>query len=116
MVKVEDLSRLIRNIRHNSLVFKPHSLSLPELFIPFSELVRPATTPFYAKLDQTLASFDFATRERERSHGCPRADDRSGGRQPPDHARRRMAARQLLSDRGADSDRKSVGQRKIGNL
>src|ERR1039458_4202279 len=64
MVKVEDLSRLIRNIRHNSLVFKPHSLSLPELFIPFSELVRPATTPFYAKLDQTLASFDFATQAR----------------------------------------------------
>src|ERR1017187_3745117 len=58
------LSRLIRNIRHNSLVFKPHSLSLPELFIPFSELVRPTTTPFYAKLDQTLASFDFATQAR----------------------------------------------------
>jgi len=45
-------------------VFKPHSLSPPELFIAFSELVRPATTPFYAKLDQTLASFDFATQAR----------------------------------------------------
>ncbi|HEV2120225.1 MAG TPA: transposase [Candidatus Bathyarchaeia archaeon] len=39
-------------------------MSPPELFIAFSELVRPATTPFYAKLDQTLASFDFATQAR----------------------------------------------------
>jgi transposase len=45
-------------------VFKPHSQSPPELFIAFSDLVRPATTPFYAKLDQTLASFDFATQAR----------------------------------------------------
>jgi transposase len=45
-------------------VFKPHSLAPPELFIAFSELVRPATTPFYAKLDQTLNSFDFATQAR----------------------------------------------------
>jgi transposase len=45
-------------------VFKPHSQPTPELFIAFSELVRPATTPFYAKLDQTLQSFDFATQAR----------------------------------------------------
>lgn len=45
-------------------MFKPHSQSPPELFIAFSELVRPATTPFYAKLDQTLTSFDFATQAR----------------------------------------------------
>ena len=45
-------------------MFKPHSLASPELFIAFSELVRPATTPFYAKLDQTLDSFDFATQAR----------------------------------------------------
>ena len=45
-------------------MFKPHSQSPPELFIAFSEFVRPATTPFYAKLDQTLASFDFATQAR----------------------------------------------------
>jgi transposase len=45
-------------------VFKPHSLAEPELFIAFSELVRPATTPFYAKLDQTLNSFDFAGKAR----------------------------------------------------
>jgi transposase len=54
----------MRNIRHTSLVFKPHSQPIPELFIAFSELVRPATTPFYAKLDQTLQSFDFATQAR----------------------------------------------------
>jgi transposase len=45
-------------------VFKPHSPAPPELFIAFSELVRPATTPFYTKLDQTLDSFDFATQAR----------------------------------------------------
>lgn len=45
-------------------MFKPHSQSPPELFIAYSELVRPATTPFYAKLDQTLHSFDFATQAR----------------------------------------------------
>jgi len=45
-------------------VFKPHSLASQELFIAFSELVRPATTPFYTKLDRTLASFDFATQAR----------------------------------------------------
>ena len=45
-------------------MFKPHLLSPPELFIAFSELVRPATTPFYDKLDQTLDSFDFATQAR----------------------------------------------------
>ena len=45
-------------------MFKPHSPAPPELFIAFSELVRPATTPFYAKLDQTLGSFDFASEAR----------------------------------------------------
>jgi transposase len=45
-------------------VFKPHSLAAPELFIAFSELVRPATTPFYTKLDETLRSFDFAIQAR----------------------------------------------------
>ena len=52
------------NIRRNGVVFKPHSLAIPELFIPFSELVRPATSPFYAKLEQTLNSFDFAGQAR----------------------------------------------------
>ena len=45
-------------------MFKPHSLAAPELFIAYSELVRPATTPFYAKLDQTLDSFDFGGQAR----------------------------------------------------
>jgi transposase len=45
-------------------VFKPHSSAAPELFIPFSELVRPATSPFFAKLEQTLNSFDFAGKAR----------------------------------------------------
>jgi transposase len=54
----------MQSIRHNSVVFKPHSLAPPELFIACSELVRPATTPFYAKLNQTLDSFDFATQAR----------------------------------------------------
>jgi len=45
-------------------VFKPQSLAPRELFIAASELVRPATTPFYAKLDQTLHSFDFPAQAR----------------------------------------------------
>ncbi len=45
-------------------MFKPHSLSPPELFIASSELVRPATSPFYAKLEQTLESFGFASQAR----------------------------------------------------
>ena len=35
-----------------------------ELFIASSELVRPATSPFYAKLDETLESFGFAAQAR----------------------------------------------------
>jgi len=54
----------MRKIRHNSVVFKPHVLAEPELFIAFTELVRPATTPFYGKLDQTLNSFDFGGQAR----------------------------------------------------
>jgi transposase len=45
-------------------VFKPQSLAPRELFIASSELVRPATTPFYGKLDQTLNSFGFAAQAR----------------------------------------------------
>ncbi|MEI7733337.1 MAG: transposase [Verrucomicrobiota bacterium] len=45
-------------------MFKPQSLAPRELFIAASELVRPATTPFYAKLDQTLSSFGFAAQAR----------------------------------------------------
>ena len=58
------MARLISQIKYYRLVFKPHSLAAPELFIAYSELVRPATTPFYAKLDQTLDSFDFGGQAR----------------------------------------------------
>jgi transposase len=51
-------------ISHNSVVFKPQSLAPQELFIACSQLVWPATTPFYAKLDRTLDSFDFAGQAR----------------------------------------------------
>jgi transposase len=59
-------------------VFKPHSLPPPELFIACSSLVRPATTPFYAKLDQTLGSFDFAVQAR--SLCAPAYSDTGRGR------------------------------------
>ena len=45
-------------------MFKPQSLPPPELFIAASQLVRPATSPFYAKLELTLESFDFAAQAR----------------------------------------------------
>lgn len=59
-------------------MFKPHSLPPPELFIACSSLVRPATTPFYAKLDQTLGSFDFAVQAR--SLCAPAYSDTGRGR------------------------------------
>lgn len=46
-------------------MFKPQAQPEPELFIASAELVRPATTPFYAKLNQTLDSFNFAQKARE---------------------------------------------------
>ena len=45
-------------------MFRPKSLAPRELFIAAAELVRPATTPFYAQLDATLHSFDFAAQAR----------------------------------------------------
>jgi transposase len=60
-------------------VFKPHSLPSPELFIACSSLVQPATTSFYAKLDQTLNSFDFAVRARSL---CAPAYSESGRGRP----------------------------------
>jgi transposase len=45
-------------------VFKPQTLAPRELFIATAELVRPATTPFYTKLEQTLNAFEFATQAR----------------------------------------------------
>jgi len=52
-------------IRYNKHMFKPQAQPEPELFIASAQLVRPATTPFYAKLDQTLAAFDFAQKARD---------------------------------------------------
>jgi len=46
-------------------VFKPKVLPQPELFVSSARLVQPATASFYAKLEQTLQGFDYATRVRE---------------------------------------------------
>ena len=46
-------------------MFKPQSLPQPELFVAVSKLVRPATSPFYSKLEETLESFGFAVQVRE---------------------------------------------------
>jgi transposase len=54
----------MQTMSNNSGVFKTQSLAPPQLFIAASELVRPATTPFYTKLEQTLNSFDFAAQAR----------------------------------------------------
>ena len=59
-------------------MFKPQSLAPRDLFIASSQLVRPATTPFYAKLDQTLSSFDFAAQAR--SLCAPAYSDTGRGR------------------------------------
>jgi len=60
-------------------VFKPHTPSTRELFIPASQLVRPATAPFYAKLEQTLASIGFAEQVRQL---CAPAYSQSGRGRP----------------------------------
>ena len=49
---------------HTCAVFKPHHAAPAELFIPACQLVKPATSPFYAKLDRTLESFDFCGQVR----------------------------------------------------
>jgi transposase len=45
-------------------MFKPQAQPQPELFIASAQLVKPATAPFYAKLDETLDSFGFAEQAR----------------------------------------------------
>jgi len=45
-------------------VFKPQTLPQPEFFVPANQLVQPATSVFYAKLEETLQSFAFATEVR----------------------------------------------------
>jgi transposase len=46
-------------------VFKTKALPQPELFVPSARLARPATSSFYTKLEQTLASFDFGGKARQ---------------------------------------------------
>ena len=45
-------------------MFKAHILPPPELFVPACRLVRPATSPFYTKLEQTLQALRFAEEVR----------------------------------------------------
>jgi len=45
-------------------MFKPQSLPQPELFVPSCKLVQPANSSFYARLEQTLQSFSFASEVR----------------------------------------------------
>ena len=106
----------MRTIRHNSVVFKPHSPAPPELFIAFSELVRPATTPFYTKLDQTLDSFDFATQARSLCAPAYSVNGRGRpGIDPVVYFKMLMvgffediASERGIAERCSDSDRKSV--------
>jgi transposase len=46
-------------------VFKKQTLPQPELFVPSVRLVQPATSSFYSKLEQTLASFGFSEQVRQ---------------------------------------------------
>jgi len=46
-------------------MFKPQTSPQPELFVPSCRLAQPATSTFYAKLEQTLQSFAFAAQVRE---------------------------------------------------
>jgi transposase len=65
-------------------VFKPKALPQPELFVPATQLVQPATSSFYSKLEQTLQAFDFAAQVRELC--APAYSDSSRGRPGVDPA------------------------------
>lgn len=60
-------------------MFRPKSLPQPELFVPACQLVRPATTPFYRKLELTLEAFGFAAQARA---CCASAYTSAGGGRP----------------------------------
>src|SRR5664279_2413088 len=60
-------------------MFKPQSSPQPELFVPSGHLVRPATSSFYVKLEQTLQSFSFASEVRRL---CLAAYDNHGRGRP----------------------------------
>jgi transposase len=51
-------------------MFKPQTPPPPELFVPACRLVQPATSSFYAKLEQTLESFSFASEVRQLCAGA----------------------------------------------
>lgn len=65
-------------------MLKPKSLPQPELFVPAARLVQPAAGSFYAKLPQTLESFNFAVRIRELC--APAYSGSQRGRPPVDPA------------------------------
>ena len=65
-------------------MFKPKALPQPEFFVPSAQLVRPATSSFYTKLDQTLASFQFS--EQARQLCAPAYSDNNLGRPGVDPA------------------------------
>jgi len=46
-------------------MFKEQALPQPEFFIPSAQLVQPAASCFYAKLEQTLQTFSFAAAVRQ---------------------------------------------------
>jgi transposase len=60
-------------------MFKPQTLPQPELFVASCRLVQPATSSFYAKLDQTLQSFSFPSEVRRL---CSAAYDNNGRGRP----------------------------------
>lgn len=78
------MSRLITGISDYACVFKPKSLPQRELFVPSARLVQPATSSFYTKLDQTLASFQFS--EQARQICAPAYSDSNLGRPGVDPA------------------------------
>jgi transposase len=51
-------------------MFKPQTQPQPELFVPACRLAQPATSSFYAKLEQTLQSFYFPTEVRQLCAGA----------------------------------------------
>jgi transposase len=51
-------------------MFKAHTPPPPELFVPACRLVRPPTSPFYSKLEQTLQAMQFAAAVRELCAGA----------------------------------------------
>ena len=78
------MSCLIKRISYHVCVFKPKSLPQPELFVPSARLVQPATSSFYTKLEQTLASFQFS--EQARQICAPAYSDNNLGRPGVDPA------------------------------